>query len=61
MYSNQLPKTPEELQAYIEKIKQESFLDGYRYAIRLLSDSLPSKKIKQPENLTTLNSPQYHK
>ena len=49
MNTCQLPKTPEELKAFIEKLKQEAFLDGYRYAIQVLTDGLPDKKIKQSE------------
>ena len=44
MNTNQLPKTPKELEAFIEKIKQEAFLEGYRYAIQVLTDGLLEKK-----------------
>ena len=49
MNTSQLPKTTEELQTLIEKQKQDAFLEGYRYAIQILSDGLSDKKIKQSE------------
>ena len=32
---------PEHIMEVIEKLQQEAFMDGYRYAISLLQESIP--------------------
>ena len=37
-------KKEEKQSLYIEKVKQEAFLEGYQYAIKVLSDGLVKKE-----------------
>lgn len=37
-------KKEEKQSLYIEKVKEEAFLEGYQYAIKVLSDGLVKKE-----------------